>query len=394
MQGSLLERWPAVIADTYGTPPVALVRGRGALVWDEDGREYVDMLAGIAVNALGHAHPTIIEAVARQLGTLGHTSNLAATSPPVELAERLLHLSGRDGRVFFANSGAEANEAAFKLSRLTGRHVLVAADGAFHGRTAASLSLTGQPAKRAPFEPLVSEVRFVPFGDAEALRAATDESVAAVFLEPIQGEHGVVVPPSGYLTAAQDAARDAGALLILDEVQTGIGRTGAWFAHQREAGVEPDAMSLAKGLGGGIPIGAHVAFGDAASLWHPGMHGSTFGGNPVACAAALAVLDTITSDGLLQRATDLGARLSRGLEGLPGVAHVRGAGLLIGVVLDEGLDAREVERRARAAGVLLNGIATASGPHVVRLAPPLILTDDQADTVVSLLGAALEEVTA
>lgn len=383
--GATLDRWRGAIADTYGTPAMVLVRGSGAVVWDAEGRQYLDLLAGIAVNALGHAHPAVLEAVSVQLATLGHTSNLAATLPAIDLAERLLALAGRPGRVFFANSGAEANEAAFKLSRLTGRTTIVAAEGSFHGRTAAALALTGQPAKRAPFEPLVPTVRFVPYGDAAALRAMVDDTVAAVVLEPIQGEGGVIEPPPGYLAAAQDVCRDAGALFILDEVQTGIGRTGRWYAHQHDAALLPDAMALAKGLGGGLPIGALVAFGDASAMWAPGMHGSTFGGNPVSCAAALAVLDVIGQEGLVERATTLGQRLRADLSGIAGVDQVRGAGLLLGIVLSPGISARQVEVLARQEGVIVNAI----GEAVIRLAPPLILTDDQVDLAMSALDTAI-----
>ncbi len=375
-------RWQSAIADTYGTPALMLVRGEGARVWDVDGNEYLDLLAGIAVNALGHAHPAVVQAVTKQVGTLGHVSNLAATEPVIELAERLLHLAGRPGRVFFANSGAEANEAAVKLSRLTGRTALVAAQDSFHGRTAAALSITGQPPKRAPFEPLLPDVRFVPYGQVDALRAAVDEDVAAVFLEPIQGEAGVVVPPAGYLRQVQQAAHDAGALLILDEVQTGVGRTGAWFAFQHE-GLSPDAITLAKGLGGGLPIGALLAFGGTGDLWRPGMHGSTFGGNPVACAAALAVLDTIDAEDLLELAP--GERLADALRQVPGVAEVRGRGMLIGVVLDDGVDAKAVEIAAREGGALVNAIGTS----VIRLAPPLVLSAEQADRAADILAAAI-----
>ncbi len=388
---SLLRRWQGAIADTYGTPAIALVRGDGAEVWDADGTNYLDLLAGIAVNALGHAHPAVLEAVTAQLGTLGHVSNLAATEPAIALAERLLAFSGRPGRVFFANSGAEANEAAFKLSRLTGRTHVIAATNSFHGRTAAALALTGQPAKRAPFEPLVPGVKFVPYGDTAALAAAVAhlpaDSLAAVLLEPIQGEAGVVVPPVGYLAAAQQIAHDAGALFLVDEVQTGIGRTGAWFAHQHDH-LAPDAMSLAKGLGGGLPIGALVTFEPAADMWHPGMHGSTFGGNPVSCAAALAVLDTIESDRLLARGQEAGDRLRTELAGVEGVAEVRGTGLLLGVVCDDGVSAADVERAARAHGVIVNAIGT----QVIRLAPPLVITDAQLDRASAALAAAITEV--
>ncbi len=382
-----LERWRQSVMPTYAAPTLTLVRGAGAQVWDEDGNTYVDLVAGIAVNALGHAHPAVVEAVTTQLKTLGHTSNLVANQPSVRLAERLLALTGRDGRVFFANSGAEANEAAFKLARRTGRPQVVAADGAFHGRTMGALALTGQPAKRAPFEPLPGGVSFVPYGDAAALRSAVGASTAAVLLEPVQGEAGVVVPPEGYLAAAAGTAREAGALFMLDEVQTGIGRTGAWFAHQL-AGVEPDVMTLAKGLGGGLPIGACVAFGDAAALLEPGQHGSTFGGNPVSAAASLAVLDTIERDGLLDRAKRLGERLVNGIDGLghPLVDGVRGVGLMLAFALTAPV-AAAVERAARAHGFLVNAVA----PDAIRLVPPLVLTDAQADAFLAALPAILAD---
>lgn len=369
----LLERWPEALMDNYGTPPLALVRGRGARVWDEAGVEYIDLLAGIAVNALGHADPRLVDAVSTQLSTLGHTSNLQATEPAIRLAERLQGLvADPAARVFFCNSGAEANEAAFKLARLTGRTGMVVAQGSFHGRTMGSLALTAQPGKQDPFRPLPGDVAVVPYGDPDALSAVVDESIAAIVLEPIQGEGGVIVPPAGYLARARAIADAHGALLILDEVQTGIGRTGAWFAHQPE-GVVPDVMTLAKGLGGGLPIGAVVGFGRAASLFTPGSHGSTFGGNPVSCAAALAVLDAIESDGLIERAGHLHDRLAPALversAGL--VTHVRGRGLLLAAVLAHG-PAVDVERACRAHGLLVNAVA----PDAIRFAPPLVLTDE------------------
>jgi acetylornithine aminotransferase len=347
---------------------------------------YLDLLAGIAVNALGHAHPAVVEAVSRQVATLGHTSNLAISPPAVELAERLLGLFGRPGRVFFCNSGAEANEAAFKLTRRTGRGRLVAAHGGFHGRTMGALALTGQPAKADPFRPLPGEVAFVPFGDVAALAAAVDQDTAAVVLEPVQGEGGVVPAPDGYLAAAAEIARHRDALLVLDEVQTGVGRTGRWFAHQAD-GVEPDVVTVAKGLGGGLPVGACVAFGPAAELLGPGQHGSTFGGNPVACAAALAVLDTIERDGLLGRAEVLGAALSTGVAGLGHrlVDHVRGRGLLLGIVLAEPV-ARAAEAALRDRGVLVNAVAA----DVLRLAPPLVLTDADVEEFLAVLPKALD----
>ncbi len=382
----LAARWQDALMDTYGTPKLALVRGSGATVWDADGREYVDLLAGIAVNALGHAHPAVVAAVTRQVATLGHVSNLAVSPPAVELAERLLALTGRSGRVFFTNSGAEANETAFKLSRRTGRTHVVAAEGAFHGRTMGALALTGQPAKSDPFRPLPAGVTHVPYGDVPALAAAVTGDTAMVILEPVLGEGGVVPAPAGYLAAARAIASDRGALLCLDEVQTGIGRTGTMFAYQTE-GVAPDLLTLAKGLGGGLPIGACLAYGDAAQLLTPGSHGTTFGGNPVCAAAALAVLDVVVSADLPRRAKVVGARLTADILGLrhPLVEGVRGAGLLLGIVLCQDR-AAAVEEQLRSAGFLVNAVT----PGVLRLAPPLVLTDAQADAFVAALPAALD----
>ncbi|MFF1419942.1 acetylornithine transaminase [Streptomyces sp. NPDC058280] len=322
----LARRWSAVMMDTYGTPPLALVRGAGSTVWDESGRAYTDFTGGIAVNTLGHAHPAVVAAVTAQVSRLGHVSNLFASEPAVALAERLVALLGRAGRVFFVNSGTEAVEAAFKIARRTGRTHMVAAEGGFHGRTMGALALTGQPAKRDPFLPLPGDVTHVPFGDAEALRGAVTEDTAAVVLESVQGEAGVVPAPEGYLRAAREITRATGTLLVLDEVQTGIGRTGHWFAHQAVPGLAPDVVTLAKGLGGGLPIGATVAFGRAADLLGPGDHGSTFGGNPVACAAGLAVLATIEAENLLSAVVRKGEELRRGIEELthPLVREVRG----------------------------------------------------------------------
>jgi acetylornithine aminotransferase len=383
---SIVDRWAQSLMANYGSPPLALVRGEGATVWDESGQSYVDMFGGIAVNALGHAHPAVVSAVTKQISTLGHVSNLFAAEPPVALAELLLALAGRPGRVFFCNSGAEANEAAFKLSRLTGRTHVVATDGGFHGRTMGALALTGQPAKAAPFLPLPGHVTHVPYGDVSALATAVTGGTAMVILEPIQGESGVVVPPAGYLAAARDITRTHGALLVLDEVQTGVGRTGHWFFHQAE-GVEPDVVTLAKGLGGGLPLGATLAFGEAATLLGPGSHASTFGGNPVSCAAGLAVLSTIAAEGLLDHVKRIGERLRRGIEGLnhPLVSGVRGAGLLLGVVLTAPVGAALAEA-LQGNGFLTNPVQ----PEVLRLAPPLILTAEQADAFLAALPAALE----
>ena len=385
---TLQQRWESVMMNNYGTPPVALASGDGAVVTDVDGKSYLDLLGGIAVNVLGHRHPAVIEAVTHQLATLGHTSNLYATEPGVALAEELVALLGAENqaRVFFCNSGTEANEVAFKLSRLTGRTKLVAAQEGFHGRTMGSLALTGQPAKQAPFEPLPGYVTHVPYGDADALAAAVDDETAAVFLEPIMGESGVVVPPEGYLAAARDITARHGALLVLDEVQTGMGRTGTFFAHQHD-GITPDVVTLAKGLGGGLPIGACLAVGPAADLMTPGLHGSTFGGNPVCTAAALAVVRVLAAEALVGRAAMLGKSLRHGVESLghPLIDHMRGRGLLCGIVLTAPR-AKDTEAAARDAGFLIN----APAPDVIRLAPPLVITEPQIDSFVAALPGILD----
>ena len=377
MSDSLKARYPEALMNTFGPPKLALVRGQGTHVWDEDGKEYVDLLAGIAVNSLGHGHPALVGAVSEQLRTLGHVSNFFTTGPQVELTERLLALLGdaaaqQGGKVFFANSGAEANEGAFKLTRRTGRTHVVVAEGGFHGRTMGALALTSKAAYREPFEPLPGDVTFVPYGDADALAAAVTDETAAICLEPIQGEAGVVVPPEGYLAAARRTADEHGALLWFDEVQSGIGRTGDWLAHLRH-GVAPDVVTLAKGLGGGFPIGAVIGVGRAADLLQPGNHGTTFGGNPVACAAALAVLDTIEAEGLLEHVTVLGQKIRDGLAADPRVTEVRGEGLLIGLDLASE-SAAAVVQAAQDAGFIIN----MTTPQRIRLAPPLVLTDDDA----------------
>src|SRR5882757_2827761 len=381
----LQARYDAALMPNYGIPPLALARGEGCRVWDADGREYTDMFAGIAVSSLGHAHPAITTAVSRQVATLAHTSNLFVHEGEVALAERLLSLLGATGRgrVFFANSGTEANEAAIKLVRRhqgAERPVFVAAEGGFHGRTMGALALTGKSSIREPFGPFGLTVRFVPYGDVAALQAATRDDTAAVFLEPALGEGGVVPPPPGYLQAARDACDVSGALLVADEIQSGIGRTGAWFACQAD-GVTPDVLTLAKGLGGGLPIGACLGFGDAGTAFHKGDHGSTFGGNPVACAAALAVLHTIEADGLLEHATQIGRQLADGLTTVsnPLLAGVRGRGLWLAAVLTQPL-AAQVEAAAREAGFLVNAVQ----PDAIRVAPPLILGQDEA---AAFLGA-------
>ena len=385
-----IERYQGALMNTFGTPQRVLVCGEGPYVWDVDGNRYLDLLGGIAVNALGHAHPAILEAVTQQLSTLGHVSNFFTSTPQIELAEKLLQLVGADsvdggGRVFFTNSGTEANEAAFKATRRTGRTTIVAAEGSFHGRTMGALALTSKEAYRTPFEPLPGDVRWVPYGDAAALEAAVDDSVAAVLLEPIQGEAGVVDPPDDFLPAARRIASEHGALLWIDEVQTGIGRTGEWFAHA-SSGVTPDLVTVAKGLGGGIPIGACIALGGAASLLQPGNHGTTFGGNPVATAAAQAVIATIEGDGLLENARTVGDLIRSALDEHPLVAGTTGRGLLVGTVLTRPVSA-DVQKAALDAGLIVNNPT----PDRLRLAPPLILTADQAEGAVKTLRTLLDE---
>ncbi len=382
MSDSWKARYPGALMNTFGPPRLALVRGEGAHVWDEDGREYVDFFGGIAVNALGHAHPALVEAVTTQLRTLGHVSNFFTSGPQVELAERLLGWFETDGRVFVSNSGTEANEAALKLTRRTGRTRLVAMEGSFHGRTMGALALTSKAAYREPFEPLPGDVTFVPYGDADALAAAVDETTAAVIVEPMQGEAGVVVPPEGFLASARQITADHGALLWIDEVQTGVGRTGAWLAHT-VTGVTPDIVTLAKGLGGGIPIGATIGLGAAAGLLEPGNHGTTFGGNPVACAAALAVLDTIEKEGLMDAAVTRGDQLRQVLTSTPQVTQVDGRGLLLGAQLAEET-AAAIVASAQERGFLLNN----TGPARLRFAPPLTITEADIDA----LGAAWGEI--
>ena len=387
---ALQKRFAAALMPNYGLPPVAISRGAGCRVWDPDGREYLDLIAGIAVSSLGHAHPALVEAVTRQVAQVAHTSNLFLHEREIELAEKLLALLGEDGRVFFANSGTEANEAAIKLVRRCqgpDRPVIVAAEHGFHGRTMGSLALTGKASIREPFGPFGLTVRFVPFGDAAALRAALGPDCAAAFLEPCLGEGGVVPAPEGYLRAAREACDQAGALLVIDEIQSAIGRTGAWFAHQGE-GVRPDVLTLAKGLGGGLPIGACVGFGRCATGFAKGDHGSTFGGNPVACAAGLAVLDTIERDGLLAQVTAVGERLAAGLRAVrhPLVAGVRGRGLWLAVALTAAR-AADLEAAARRAGFLVNAVQ----PDAIRLAPPLILSLAEAEEFRAAWPAILDQ---
>lgn len=385
------ERYGRALMNTFGPPRRILVRGEGAYVWDADGRRYLDLLGGIAVNVLGHAHPTLTAAISAQLGTLGHISNFFASPTQVALAERLLELSGANevagSRVFFTNSGTEANEAAFKMARRTGRPRVLALEGAFHGRTMGALALTHKVAYREPFEPLPAGVEFLPFGDTAALEAAMADDVAALVVEVVQGEAGVRPLPPGYLAHARRLADEHGVLLVVDEVQTGVGRTGTWFAHQDPelgGGVRPDVVTLAKGLGGGFPVGAVVAYGErAATLLGTGQHGTTFGGNPVAAAAALATLGVLERDGVLAHVRTLSSRLVAALRTCsPWVHEVRAAGLLVAVELTAPV-AAEVADRALEAGFIVNPVT----PSALRLAPPLILTWEQAMTFVDFLAA-------
>jgi acetylornithine/N-succinyldiaminopimelate aminotransferase len=385
----LQDRYAASIMLTYGIPPVALARGSGCTVWDVDGNSYLDLIAGIAVSALGHGHPALVAAVSEQVGRLAHTSNLYLHERQVELAERLLSLLGTDGRVFFTNSGTEANEAALKLVRRRqgpDRPVIVAAEHGFHGRSMGSLAMTGKESIRVPFGPFGVDVRFVPYGDTAALTEAVGADCAAVFLEPTLGEGGVVPPPPGYLKAARAACDQAGALLVLDEIQSGIGRTGEWFAHQGE-GVTPDVLTLAKGLGGGLPIGACIGLGAMGTGLSRGEHGSTFGGNPVACAAGLAVLDTIEKDGLLASVTDVGGQLRADIEatGHSLVSGVRGTGLWLAIALTSPV-ATAVEAAARRSGFLVNAVQ----PDAVRIAPPLVLSAAEAASFTAALPGILD----
>jgi acetylornithine/N-succinyldiaminopimelate aminotransferase len=385
---AILAAYERSVLNTYGRPKRVFTRGEGCFVWDADGRRHLDLLSGLAVTALGHAHPTVLAAITSQLATLGHVSNFFATPAQVALAGRLCDMTGaRETRVFFTNSGTEANEAAFKITRMTGRTKIIACEGAFHGRSMGALALTHNPKYREPFEPLPGEVVFVPYGDAAALAAATDDRAAAIVLEPIQGENGIVVPPAGYLAAAREIADRHSALLWIDEVQTGMGRTGSWLVHFDE-GVRADLVTVAKGLGNGFPIGACLATGPAAGLLGPGSHGSTFGGNPVAAIAGLAVIAVIERDGLLANATAMGEYLVESILGLghPLITGVRGRGLLRGITLTEPI-APAVADAALEAGFVIN----APRPDVLRLAPPLVITAELLDTFVTALPGLLDE---
>jgi acetylornithine aminotransferase len=381
-----MKRWQKSLQDNYGTPSIELVSGKGSVVKDSAGNTYLDFLAGIATNVLGHAHPAIVKAVSKQVSTLGHVSNFYAHPNVLELAEKLQKMTGdKSARVFFCNSGAEANEAALKLSRKTGKYKVVATQEAFHGRTMGALSLTGQPAKRNPFKPLIKGIKHVPFGNSAAMKRAINKKTAMVIVEPIMGEAGVIVPPEDYLKNLRQFCDDNGALLVFDCVQTGMGRTGDWFGYEY-SGVKPDVITLAKGLGGGLPLGAMIALGSASKLFAAGDHGSTFGGNPIATAAALAVISSIEKEKILTHVDAVGEFLLEELALIPGVSEARGAGLLIGLTLDKPI-AKLVTKRCQELGALIN----APGESMIRIAPALNITMRQAQKFVTIFSQALKE---
>ena len=382
-----LDRWTSSIQNNYGTPSITLVKGKGLVVEDAEGKKYLDFLGGIATNVLGHAHPAVVRAVTHQINTLGHVSNFYAHPHVVELAEKLKSFTGdADAKVFFAQSGAEANEAALKLSRRTGRSRIVAAQGAFHGRTMGALSLTGQPSKREPFLPLLKGVKHVPYGDIESMRRAVNKKTAMVIIEPILGEAGVIVPPAGYLQGVREICDATGALMVMDCVQTGMGRTGDWFGYEY-SGITPDVITLAKGLGGGLPLGAMIALGASAYLFQAGDHGSTFGGNPVTTAAALAVIKVVEKDSLMVAAVLHGNHLLQEIALISGVKEVRGAGLLIGIEFDSDI-AQQVSTKMLDAGVLVN----ATTANTLRIAPALNVSTAQITKFISILGKVLSDV--
>ena len=383
----MINRWSNSVQNNYGSPSIALVKGKGLVVTDADGKQYLDFLGGIATNILGHAHPAIVKAVSKQVSILSHVSNFYVHPNALELAETLASMTGdKSAKVFFCQSGAEANEAALKLSRRTGKVRVVAAQGAFHGRTMGALSLTGQPSKREPFLPLVKGVKHVPYGDIEAMRKAVNKKTAMVIIEPIMGEAGVIVPPADYLQELRALCDAKGALLVIDAVQTGMGRTGDWFGYEY-SGITPDVITLAKGLGGGLPLSAMIALGKAADLFQPGDHGSTFGGNPVTTAAGLAAIKFIESQKLLKKVEKQGAFLMQELALIPGVSEVRGAGLLLGIEL-ENLKSSDVAGALQKSGVLVN----AANPTTIRLAPALIVTDVQIKKFISIFKKVMSDV--
>ena len=381
-----IKTWQQTTQNNYGIPALALVKGKGLVVTDADGKQYLDFLGGIATNVLGHAHPAIVKAVSKQIAQLGHVSNFYAHPNALALASKLIAMTGdKTARVFFCQSGAEANEAALKLSRRTGRNRVIAAQGAFHGRTIGALSMTGQPAKRAPFLPLLKGVKHVAFGDIDAMRRAINKKTAMVILEPIMGEAGVIIPPTDYLAAVRELCDKHGALLVIDAVQTGMGRTGDWFGYEY-SGIKPDVITVAKGLGGGLPLGAMIALGNAATFFQPGDHGSTFGGNPVTTAAGLAAISVIEKEKLMEKAVMHHEILLTEIALIPGVKEVRGAGLLIGIELDK-YNASVIAQSMMDAGVLVN----AANPSTIRIAPALTVSPAQIKKFITVLRKVLSD---
>ena len=379
--------WIDVMQGNYGVPTITLKSGKGLVVTDTTGKKYLDFLGGIATNVLGHAHPVIIRAVSKQIATLGHVSNFYSHPSGIALAAKLQELTGDNtARVFFCNSGAEANEAALKLSRKTGRSKIVATTGSFHGRTMGALSLTGQPSKRNPFKPLLNGVKHVTFGDITAMRKAVNRKTAMVIVEPIMGEAGVIVPPFGYLKQLRDLCSEYGVLLVFDCVQTGIGRTGTWFGYEEEK-IRPDVITLAKGLGGGLPLGAMITLGSNSPQFAPGEHGTTFGGNPVAAAAGLAAIEYITKNRLLASVKSFEKRLKIKLGAIRGVVEVRGRGLLLGIALD-GDYAKALAAMLSQRGILVN----APNEETIRIAPALIVTKVQIDKFITVFKECMQEV--
>jgi acetylornithine aminotransferase len=377
--------WNNIFLNNYGTPTIELVEGEGVVVKDSQGNIYLDFLSGIAVNALGHAHPAVIDAVSKQIRKLSHTSNFYANEPAINLAEKLIAISNLDAKVFFCNSGAEANEAAIKLSRRTGKKSLIAANNSFHGRTMGSLSITGQLAKQKPFKPLLSDVQFIDINSKSGVRKIKRKT-AAVFLESIQGEGGVTPCTNEFLKAVRAKTIKTKSLLVMDEVQTGLGRTGQWFGYEN-AGITPDVVTLAKALGGGLPMGAILVTGDAKELFEPGQHGSTFGGNPVVASAALATIDVIEKENLLENSLNMGDLLIKLINQIEGVTEVRGRGLLLGVELTE-LAAKDVELECRKMGLLLNAVTE----KTLRLAPALIVNFEQVKRCSEIIDDAIKSV--
>ena len=384
---TVINRWKSSVQNNYGSPSIALVKGKGLVVTDADGKQYLDFLGGIATNILGHAHPAIVKAVTKQVATLTHVSNFYAHPNAVELAEKLAAMTGnKSAKVFLCQSGAEANEAALKLSRRTGRMRIVAAQGAFHGRTMGALSLTGQPSKREPFLPLVKGIKHVPYGDIEAIRKAVTRKTAMVIIEPIMGEAGVIVPPANYLKELREICTAHGVLLAIDAVQTGMGRTGQWFGYEY-SGITPDVITVAKGLGAGLPLAAMIAVGKSSQLFVPGDHGSTFGGNPVTTAASIAAIKWIEKNKILPKCKADYEYISNALRSTPGVTEVRGAGLLIGIELSQE-NSSQVATLLQESGVLVN----AANPSTIRIAPALTVSRKEIDQFIKVFTEVMSHV--